>query len=239
MSTTNLNLRQRRRFRLQDQAARRLLAAASAESRAAMPVRNCEFRWTVYTSNCNRIECYAQKAKSRHLMRHVCILVALTVAGISGCASAPVSSGHLASLLAEARAELGGAPHVPVYLPSRLPAAVTSIGVVYAVGQHRRRGYNVSLYYSAQPSNATFAVSVSGSTRTFQHLPNTQAVHLGNGAPALFRPVSCGGSCAGANLWWRINGNEYNVQLSLPSRLPSKRQLSALLVVANSMVRYP
>ena len=138
--------------------------------------------------------------------------------------------------MAKARAEIGSCATVPVYLPTRLPASTTA-KITSAAGARTAHGYTVTLYYLVGAGDAGYAGLVSGSTNTFASLPNTKVVRLANGTAALFRPVSCGGSCAPANLWWQASNYEYSIQLSLPSRMASKAQLAQLLVVANSMAR--
>jgi hypothetical protein len=152
------------------------------------------------------------------------------------CAAAFGATNHISAMMAKSRVQMGGSVVVPVYLPTRLPAGI-SAKVTSAVGVRTAHGYTVTLYYLVGAGDAGFAGMVSGSTNTFASLPNTKAVQLANGTAALFRPVSCGGSCAPANLWWQASNHEYSVQLSLPSRMAPKEQLAQLLVVANSMVR--
>lgn len=152
------------------------------------------------------------------------------------CAAAFGATNQISAMMAKARAQLGSSVVVPVYLPTRLPAD-TSAKVTSAVGARTAHGYTVTLYYLVGAGDVGYAGMVSGSANTFASLPNTKAVQLANGTAALFRPVSCGGSCAPANLWWQASNYEYSIQLSLPSRMASKAQLAQLLVVANSMVR--
>ena len=171
-------------------------------------------------------------------MRRFLLFLTIGLAGAAALSGVFAATSGAASLFSEARTQIGSKPPVPVYLPSRLPRELTRHGIKLVVGQRIPGGYTVSLYYSEQPSNASFAGMISGSNATYQALPNTQVVLLGNGAKALFRPVSCGGSCAPANLWWHTGGSEYQIQLKLSSQLPRNKQLSALLVAADSMVLY-
>jgi hypothetical protein len=52
----------------------------------------------------------------------------------------------------------------------------------------------------------------------------------------MFRPVSCGGSCAPANLWWEQNGVMYQIQIRLRSDSREKDQERILVETANSTV---
>jgi hypothetical protein len=62
-------------------------------------------------------------------------------------------------------------------------------------------------------------------------------VQLENGALGRFHPVSCGGSCAPASLWWQQDGAEYTIQVRLPLGTAVPLQKKVLLQVANAMVR--
>lgn len=163
---------------------------------------------------------------------------ALVVATVccNACAAAFGATNPTSAMMAKARAEIGSCATVPVYLPTRLPASTTA-KITSAAGARTAHGYTVTLYYLVGAGDAGYAGLVSGSTNTFASLPNTKVVRLANGTAALFRPVSCGGSCAPANLWWQVSGHEYSVQLRLPSLMAPKAQLAQLLVVANSMAR--
>ena len=127
---------------------------------------------------------------------------------------------------------------IPILLPSTLPSAIPERGIKSASGEVREDGYFISLYFSDEGSNAAFAAGFSGSTRIFglQDLPNTHRVALSGGRIGMFRPVSCGGSCAPANLWWEQNGVMYQIQIKLGSGSAEKGQEKILVETANSMV---
>lgn len=173
----------------------------------------------------------------RRTLKLILVLLACTV----GFSSAYAASNSISALWAKARADIGSNSPVPVYLPSHLPSMVTKYGVKLVFAQRTKHGYEVSFYYVAPPSDATFAGFVSGSDTTLdvQAISNIHAVHLRNGTKAWFRPINCGGSCAPANLWWQVSGHEYQLQLKLSSSMSSNAQLSAMLLTANSMVHYP
>jgi len=48
--------------------------------------------------------------------------------------------------------------------------------------------------------------------------------------------MSCGGSCAPANLWWEQNGATYQIQLKLSSATDEREQERLLVETANSVV---
>ena len=176
----------------------------------------------------------------RALMKHfreqsIRALVVATVC-CNACAAAFGAPNPTSAMMAKARAEIGRSVAVPVYLPTRLPASTTE-KITSAAGAHTAHGYTVTLCYLTGAGDAGYAGLVSGSTDTFASLSNTKEVRLANGTAALFRPVSCGASCAPAHLWWQVSGHEYSVQLRLPSLMAPKAQLAQLLLVANSMAR--
>jgi hypothetical protein len=127
---------------------------------------------------------------------------------------------------------------IPILLPSRLPSAISERDIKLASGEVREDGYFISLYFSEDASNAVYAAGFGGSTRIFglQDLPNTRHVALSGGRTGMFRPVSCGGSCAPANLWWEQNGVMYQIQIKLGSGSPEKGQEKILVDTANSMM---
>jgi hypothetical protein len=97
-------------------------------------------------------------------------------------------------------------------------------------------GYFISLYFAETPSNGAFAAGFGRSARVFGDLPNTRPVALAGGLIGMFRAVSCGGSCAPANLWWEQNGVMYQIQIKLRSTLRERDQERILVETANSAV---
>ena len=126
---------------------------------------------------------------------------------------------------------------IPILLPSRLPSAIPESGIKLASGEVRKDGYFISLYYS-EDAIASYAAGFGGSTRILRShdLPNTRRVALSGGRTGMFRPVSCGGSCAPANLWWEQNGVMYQIQIKLGSGSMEKDQEKILVETANSIV---
>ena len=125
---------------------------------------------------------------------------------------------------------------IPISLPARLPSAIREKDIKLASGEVRGDGYLISLYFDEAASNATFAAGFSGSTRVFHNLPGTRRVALSGGRAGMFRPVSCGGSCAPANLWWEQNGVMYQIQMKLRSDSNEEDQQKILIETANSTV---
>jgi len=129
-----------------------------------------------------------------------------------------------------------GKVQVPILLPAKLPDVITVPDIMLAYGEVTDRGYAITLYYSEFGSNATFAASFIGSTDVEKDIPGTSRVLLANGTAAMFRPVSCGGSCAPANLWWQQGRFMYEIQIKLKSTLSRREQQKILLDTANAMV---
>lgn len=128
---------------------------------------------------------------------------------------------------------------VPILLPSTLPGPIGKAKdtVVQSVAED---GYAISLYYELGIGDAGFAANFTAQAKpnyTPEDLANVQRTPLAQGLIGLFRPVSCGGSCAPANLWWQQNGTLYQIQLKLPSTMSERDQLKALTAAANSAIR--
>jgi hypothetical protein len=134
--------------------------------------------------------------------------------------------------------EIQSQTRIPILLPSRLPSSIAERDIKLASGEVRDDGYFISLYFSAEASNAVYAAGFGGSTRVFgpQDLPNTRRVALSGGRTGIFRAVSCGGSCAPANLWWEQNGVMYQIQIKLSSASTERDQEKILIETANSTV---
>ena len=98
----------------------------------------------------------------------------------------------------------------------------------------RKDGYFISLYYSDLGSNADYAAGFGASMLISRDLG--RRVGLSGGRIGMFRPVSCGGSCAPANLWWEQDGVLYQIQIKLRSDLNEKDQEKILVDTANLSV---
>jgi len=132
--------------------------------------------------------------------------------------------------------KLLGKTKVPILLPSKLPIIIRERDIKLAWGTVSESGYDIALYYTEIGSDASLAADFIGSTQVFRDLPNTRKVEFGKGIIGMFRPVSCGGSCAPANLWWEQNGVMYQIQIKLASTTNEKEQEKILLEAANSTV---
>jgi len=134
--------------------------------------------------------------------------------------------------------DIRGKTRIPILLPTRLPSIIAEGEIKLAYGEVRKDGYFISLHYEEIGSNASYAAGFGGETSTFRltELGNTKSVALSRGRTGAFRPVSCGGSCAPANLWWEQDGATYDIQIKLSSDTPEKEQEKILVETANAIV---
>jgi hypothetical protein len=143
---------------------------------------------------------------------------------------APVFKPALATIQSRTR--------IPILLPSKLPDAISAREIKLASGEVREDGYFISLYFSEAAVDAALAAGFGGSTRILDphDLMNTRRVSLSGGRVGMFSAVSCGGSCAPANLWWEQNGVMYQIQIKLRWGSTERDQEKILIEVANSSV---
>jgi len=141
-----------------------------------------------------------------------------------------------AQVFEPALAQVRGKTQIPILLPSKLPSVIRVQDIKLARGEVSSDGYGISLYYEELMSNAAFAASFGGTRKVFRDLPNTKPLVLASGIVGMFRPVSCGGSCAPANLWWEQGGVMYQIQIKIRSDMSEDEQSKILLGTANSTV---
>ncbi len=126
---------------------------------------------------------------------------------------------------------------IPILLPRVLPDPIGKAkDIVQSVAED---SYAISLYYELGIGDAGFAANFTAQAKpnyTPEDLANVQRTALAQGLIGFFRPVSCGGSCAPANLWWQQNGTLYQIQLNLSSTMSEPDQLKALTAAANSAI---
>jgi hypothetical protein len=149
---------------------------------------------------------------------------------------AMAQSNEVLQLFDPAVAQIQGKTKVPVLLPSKLPAVLLEQDLK-VWGEGKEDGYSISLWENGP--GGRFIAGFTASKRPISDLsdlPNLRRVVLASGSAGLFRPVSCGGSCAPANLWWEQNGVLYHIQIKLPSGSPDEEE-RILLEAANSSVQ--
>jgi hypothetical protein len=107
-----------------------------------------------------------------------------------------------------------------------------------AYGDVSKDGYFIALYFEEIGSNRAFAAGFGGSKEDSpEDLTDLGSpVALAGGVCGVFRSISCGGSCAPANLWWRQNGVTYQIQIKFSSTLDKKEQERILVQAANASV---
>jgi hypothetical protein len=129
--------------------------------------------------------------------------------------------------------------HLPVLLPSELPKPIRRAkhALIQKVAANE---YAISLYFELGIGDAGFAAYFSGAANpgsSPQELGNESEVKLARGLRGFFTPISCGGSCAPANLWWEAGGIIYQIQLELPYSLNEEDlQKKTMIEVANSAI---
>ena len=163
-------------------------------------------------------------------LRASSLLAAAAVAAIAVAAAAagPSASVDLLKAFRQELPKVKRASTVPVLLPRSLRVS-TTYRRVFATGGVERGGWVLSL--AADPrcggANACFIASFEG--RRGGSLPDRPNVRLRDGTRAVYRPISCGASCAPASLWFVRGGVLYGWQVKSPPR--SAR--AALVAMAN------
>jgi len=134
--------------------------------------------------------------------------------------------------------EVKGKSRVPVFLPSELPRPIR--GAKHAVVESASDNeYAISLYYELGVGDAGYAASFQAQRDPDydpHELPNVRKVELSHGVVGYFRPVSCGGSCAPANIWWKDGRVLYQIQLGFPSTLRQVEQRKRITAAADSAI---
>lgn len=151
-------------------------------------------------------------------------------------ATEPVPS--LPAVFGSVIAEVKTKSRITVLLPSELsqPVAEAKNAVVEKASEGE---YAISLYYELGIGDAGFAALFAAQADPSyepQELPSVHKIELSKGMIGYFRPVSCGGSCAPSNLWWKEDRVLYQIQLKLPYTVPEKDQQKALVDAANSAI---
>ncbi len=155
------------------------------------------------------------------------VAAALTLS-LAVCATAAGSTARTVDLLRAFSAQLPKVKRtttVPVLLPPSLP--LLGSYRVYATGSATRRSFDLEL--SGAPrcggANACFVAMFRGERGG--RLPDRPNARLAGGDPALFHPVTCGGSCAPSSFWFTHDGVLYSWQAK-DLRAPEKAVLTRL-----------
>jgi hypothetical protein len=159
-------------------------------------------------------------------------------AGSHRVASASKRRRAVPPVLESALTQVKGKSIIPVLLPSVLPGDIETVRHVL-VAKATSREYEISMYYKLGVGDAGFAGLFSAQANpgyTPQELPNVREVELAHGIHGYFRAVSCGGSCAPANLWWNEGHTLYQIQLVLPSDYSDFIQKHDMVMTADSAI---
>lgn len=170
-------------------------------------------------------------------MKAIFLAIALTFPFTAVLHAQAKAGSSLPEVFGSVLTELKAKTRIPVLLPTDLPKPFCDARNA-VLDKVTPDGYGVGVYYELEVGNAGFAASFAGQDNppySPEELPNVRRVKLAHGIVGYFRPVSCGGSCAPANLWWR-DGPLYQVQLKLPTILSDKQQKRIITAVANSAI---
>ena len=173
------------------------------------------------------------------------IAIFLAVVGCTSSKSAPALPADAANvgttlpnIFVSVLPEIKAKTSIPVLLPSKLPRP-------FGDAKHARvekvapNEYAIALYYELDVGDAGFAALFAANNNAHyspMELPDVHQVKLAGGKVGFFRPVSCGGSCAPANLWWEQGSTQYQIQLELRSTLEEMKQQKIISAVANSAI---
>lgn len=130
--------------------------------------------------------------------------------------------------------QIKGKVKIPILLPTRLPTEIQTSKIKVVEGSVKDKGYSIILSYG-DCGNACFAGSFAGTPAVNPWQKKKGQTKLPNGIMARFMPVSCGGSCSPANLWWEQDGVEYAIQLKLISTMSVEKQRKILIETAASV----
>jgi hypothetical protein len=175
--------------------------------------------------------------------------ITLTVVVALALASTVFASTTAEKLFEDAAKNVVKRTSVGVYVPVSLQSVSKAAIDGCAFSESERDSYDISIYgrvteygktepLPCEASNAAFVAGIHGDTKPMPDLserPSAQRVALQDGAPGWFIPVSCGGSCAPATLYWQTPKASYRLQLKLGSLASKAEQRSELLEIANSL----
>lgn len=155
-------------------------------------------------------------------------------------ASRAASSKPLPTVFASALPQIKARTRIAVLLPSTFRFFEVSGPAKHAVvDEVTKQKYAISLYSQLGVGDSGFAAGFAANAKPKfdpAELGNTRAVKLSHGIRGFFRPVSCGGSCAPANLWWEQGGVLYTIQLELGDGWSEDYQQAAITAVADSAI---
>jgi hypothetical protein len=162
--------------------------------------------------------------------------VAILIFSIGESRAESPQSNSLPAAFTAVLSQIKAVSQIPILLPSEVPLGANHVQLEKAT----LREYAISLYYELGVGDAGFAASFSGQDMPAYNpaeVPNMRTVELARGTRGYFRAISCGGSCAPANIWWEAGGVLYQIQLRLSSSTNGQSQEAAMVAVANSAIQ--
>lgn len=142
----------------------------------------------------------------------------------------------LPKVFSDVLTELKARTRIPILLPSQLPAPLARAEHAL-INKANPDEYSISLYYELGIGDAGFGAMFAAEKNpgySPRELPNVEPAKLEDNIRGFFREVSCGGSCAPANLWWEDDGILYQIQIELPPDDPHQKE--TIVGVANSAI---
>jgi hypothetical protein len=148
-------------------------------------------------------------------MRSLPVLFAAAIVAAAAVA-APSSSIDVLRTAAPQLPRIKRATRVPILLPARLQLAGLPRRV-YAEGGTQRGGWFL-VFTSSRPCGANACFVASFEALRGGRLPLPPNVRLRSGTRAAYKPVTCGGSCSPASIWFVHGGVLYSWQVANPPR---------------------
>jgi hypothetical protein len=160
------------------------------------------------------------------MRRLLLVFSLLLLLAVPAFAASPVDvPAKLHSLLPKVRSKSG----VPVRLPSSVDAGVKPSRVRGSVEQVSSGQYHLALGVGSGCHEATACFVAAFFGRKGASLDIKRKVSLARGITGRFQPISCGASCAAAEIQWKQGSVAYAIQFK-----GTKKQMVAL---ANSAIR--
>jgi hypothetical protein len=124
--------------------------------------------------------------------------------------------------------------HIAVRLPARADLDIGS-HQLYATGGAKRTSYDLELATASRCGGANACFVASFTAKRAKRLGERSNVHLARGVRGVYRPLSCGASCAPPSIAWVQRGVRYDVQIRITATKSKER--SAMIALANSAIR--
>jgi len=126
--------------------------------------------------------------------------------------------------------------HVPILLPSRLPASVNEKKIHYTTGDTTPQGYEISLYYRegcGDACSAGYFEAKRGDGVSRNEVD--RVVQLAREIKGYYTARSCGGSCTPPQINWMYKGVLYTIQFNVNNKSKTADQ-GEIIALANSAI---